>query len=437
MRNTARLLRLACTGVLLLAAATPALAQSYLVNPGFEDGPTGSGAQGWMSFGNVYTESAAPPQFVPYEGNQLVSMFGNWWGVFNVSGIYQRFPTSEGEEWRFSAKSRHNTGDPMVGSQAGGGNWVVQKIVFKDAGDNELPGASESIILDGTFAIDVWHDNAPVVGIAPAGAVAVEAYILYLQPLYDGGAAHIDAVKLIKPVYFDVRPASCPNPLNLGANGVLPAAVLGTEDFDVHDIDVSSLSLQGIAPQRSRFSDVAAPFSGEACGCTAEGPDGFTDLTLKFDAHAVAQTLAPGPNGEVRVLTLTGTMMDGTPFEAEDCVIIRGGPKDLIASFPDGSGGQDGEAPDPQVDGPGTVTLSVRADGSRQRIDYAIPKQADVTLAVYDVRGRLVERLVGWTEAAGTHTLEWNTSGHPNGIYFYRLEADGTTVTRKMAVIHR
>lgn len=238
-------------------------------------------------------------------------------------------------------------------------------------------------------------------------------------------------------VPFDVKPGSCPNPLNLGAKGVLPVAVLGTEDFDVHDIDASSLLLNGVAPLRTSFSDVATPFMGDTCGCTTDGPDGFTDLTIKFEALDVAQTLDPGPNGTTRVLTLTGNLQDGRPFVAEDCVVLRGGPKDIIASFPDDNNGQGTEDPDPQVDEPGTVTLSVRMDGSRQRIDYALPKPADVNLAVYDVSGRLVERLVGWTEAAGTHSLEWNTSGHPNGIYFYRLEADGVTITRKIAVIHR
>lgn len=72
-------------------------------------------------------------------------------------------------------------------------NWVVQKIAFFDVGNNEIAGV-ESVILDGTFATDVWHVNAPIIGYAPAGAVKVQALILYLQPLFDGGAAHIDDV---------------------------------------------------------------------------------------------------------------------------------------------------------------------------------------------------------------------------------------------------
>ena len=75
-------------------------------------------------------------------------------------------------------------------------NWVVQKIAWFDAGGAEIGGV-ESRILDGTFATDVWFDNAPIVGVAPPGAVKMQALVLYLQPLWDGGAAHIDNCELL------------------------------------------------------------------------------------------------------------------------------------------------------------------------------------------------------------------------------------------------
>jgi len=191
--------------VFLVATAVAAPAQNMLANPGFEDGTTGAGAQGWTTFGNVYTEATNAPQFVPYEGNQVVSMFGNFDAPYNVSGMFQEFPASEGTRWQLSAKSRHFSGDAMTGSQAADGNWVVQKIVFKDASDAELGGAVESTILDGTYATDTWHDNEPIVATAPAGTVQVEAFILYIQPASDGGAAHIDNVELIELGSVPVR----------------------------------------------------------------------------------------------------------------------------------------------------------------------------------------------------------------------------------------
>ncbi|HEX6792007.1 MAG TPA: hypothetical protein VF247_11910 [Candidatus Krumholzibacteria bacterium] len=171
-------------------AATGAFAQNVLVNPGFE-----SGLSGWTPFGNVYPEGPAWP-FIPNSGNGLVSMFGNWWGVFNVSGMFQEFPASPGDTWEMSSFASFCSCDPMVGVGAPNNNWVVQKIAWFDASNTEIGGV-ESTILDATFAADVWHGSGTISGVAPAGTVKLQALILYLQPLYDGGAAHIDDVSLV------------------------------------------------------------------------------------------------------------------------------------------------------------------------------------------------------------------------------------------------
>jgi hypothetical protein len=211
--------RAVCAGALslaLLLVAGSALAlTNELANPGFESGLTG-----WTAFGNAYAESSNPPQFVPYEGNGLVSMFGNFSGGFNVSGIFQEFPCSPGDRFQLKCQSRHWSGDAMTGQQGvGNSNWVVQKIAFFDAGSVEIGGA-ESTILDGTFATDVWHDNAAVTGLAPANSVKVQALILYLQPAFDGGAAHIDAVE-----FYDVtgEPLPAVTPWGLAAMSLLLA----------------------------------------------------------------------------------------------------------------------------------------------------------------------------------------------------------------------
>ena len=175
----------------LLAACGAAHGQNLLTNPGFE-----SGLDGWSTFGNVFAETANPPQFVPFEGDGLVSMFGNFSGGFNVSGLFQEFAATPGSQWTMDGYSRHFSGDPMIGVGAPDANWVVMKLAFKDAADLEI-GAVEATILDGTSPTDVWIDNDPIVGIAPAGTVQVEAFFLYLQPGFDGGAAHIDNAYLI------------------------------------------------------------------------------------------------------------------------------------------------------------------------------------------------------------------------------------------------
>lgn len=188
---TSNLLRRAATvGLFLLATASTASA-NVLTNPGFEAGMTG-----WFTFANVYHQTELPPQFVAHSGTGLVSMFGPFSGGFGVSGMFQEFPTAAGAHWQMSSHARHWSGDALFGPGAPGSNWVVQKIAFFDAGNNEI-GSAESTILDGTYATDTWFPAAPIIGIAPPGTVKVQALILFLQPAFDGGAAHIDDVSLL------------------------------------------------------------------------------------------------------------------------------------------------------------------------------------------------------------------------------------------------
>lgn len=69
------------------------------------------------------------------------------------------------------------------------------------------------------------------------------------------------------------------------------------------------------------------------------------------------------------------------------------------------------------------------------RIDYRLQRAGQVTLALYDVRGRLVARLPQGFQAAGEHAVNWTPDGLPEGTYFYALTAAGETVTRKLQVV--
>lgn len=128
-------------------------------------------------------------------------------------------------------------------------------------------------------------------------------------------------------VAVDIKPLSCPNPLNVKKKGVLPVAILGTDELDVTTIDPASVRLEGVAPLRWSIKDVATPFNGvsndDCLDCTKDGPDGWDDLTLKFDAQEVVTAL--GEVEDCLVLTLTGELKEeygGTFFVGEDVVAI-------------------------------------------------------------------------------------------------------------------
>ena len=68
-------------------------------------------------------------------------------------------------------------------------------------------------------------------------------------------------------------------------------------------------------------------------------------------------------------------------------------------------------------------------------IQYAVPAQSNVRLAVYDMLGREVAVLVNGTKAAGNYEFTFDASALSSGMYIYRLEAAGTVMTRKMTLI--
>ncbi|MEE9593535.1 MAG: hypothetical protein V3W28_08140 [Thermoplasmata archaeon] len=132
-------------------------------------------------------------------------------------------------------------------------------------------------------------------------------------------------------VPVDVKPGSCRNPLNGKSQGMLPVAILGTEDFDVSQIDLTTVELYTdlgyVVPLRWSLEDVATPFQPfvgkvDAFDCTTDGPDGFLDLTLKFSTQEIVDVLGEVSDGDVLVLALHGALLDGTTFEGEDVVVI-------------------------------------------------------------------------------------------------------------------
>jgi photosystem II stability/assembly factor-like uncharacterized protein len=68
-------------------------------------------------------------------------------------------------------------------------------------------------------------------------------------------------------------------------------------------------------------------------------------------------------------------------------------------------------------------------------IKYHIPNSEQVKLSIYNVLGQMVARLVNKKQSAGTYKVEWNASGFASGIYFYRIETEMYTNTRKMILL--
>ena len=236
---------------------------------------------------------------------------------------------------------------------------------------------------------------------------------------------------------LDIKPGACPNPFNKkvfdrhpGNNngsmrgGVLPVALLGAEDFDVTQVDMATVGLEGVAPLRHDFKDIAAPSPDkEMCACPIPGPDGHMDMEMKFKKADIAAAMGRVTHGDIVSLTLSGRLLDGTDFVASDCVRIVGktrGPR-LEASHVSNEVSLQPAVPNPF----NPVT----------RIGYYLPKEEFVNLSIFDVTGKLIQELVARKMPAGEHFVEWKAENMHSGIYFYRLKASNQTFTKKMVLL--
>ncbi len=66
------------------------------------------------------------------------------------------------------------------------------------------------------------------------------------------------------------------------------------------------------------------------------------------------------------------------------------------------------------------------------QIQYYVPEETTVRLAVYDVGGRLVATLVDEVVGPGDHFVDWDASTLPSGSYYYRLTVGDFSQSQKM-----
>ena len=68
-------------------------------------------------------------------------------------------------------------------------------------------------------------------------------------------------------------------------------------------------------------------------------------------------------------------------------------------------------------------------------IKFSLPKSGFVSLKIYDALGKEVETLVSENMMAGYQEITYNASKLNSGVYFYRINANGFTDTKKMMLV--
>jgi hypothetical protein len=128
----------------------------------------------------------------------------------------------------------------------------------------------------------------------------------------------------VQKIVFDVQPGSCENNFNTRSQGVTPMVIYGSSNLSVSDINLSTIRINGIAPLRTSFERVGAPYTKvNDCDCSATGSDNIMDLALKFDTQALVPSLAGVADNARTTLVITGKLNDGTDLEGRDCIRVK------------------------------------------------------------------------------------------------------------------
>jgi hypothetical protein len=68
------------------------------------------------------------------------------------------------------------------------------------------------------------------------------------------------------------------------------------------------------------------------------------------------------------------------------------------------------------------------------QIKFDLAKTGNVKLSIYNVSGQKIAELADGIRNAGFHTVEFDGSKFNSGIYYYNLEVDGKSITKKMVL---
>jgi len=66
---------------------------------------------------------------------------------------------------------------------------------------------------------------------------------------------------------------------------------------------------------------------------------------------------------------------------------------------------------------------------------YDISSDLDVSIAIYDIRGRMVAELVNGLHSQGQYKATWNADMNASGVYFVKMVAGSTVKTQKLMLV--
>ena len=164
-----------------------------------------------------------------------------------------------------------------------------------------------------------------------------------------------------------------------------------------------------------------------------------TDATADIDFEMRVEVGSPGNNNNSLTRHPDGDTVSVDPFSQH---IDVNGALFSPGTSTDGSlnllGLDDGSASLPKI-------FSLKQNypnpfNPETNIDFSIPVTSDIRLEIYNVLGHRVNTLFNKQASAGTYRVKWNGRDFNGravsaGVYFYKLEADRFTLTKKMIML--
>ena len=224
--------------------------------------------------------------------------------------------------------------------------------------------------------------------------------------------------------------AATASPAELGPpnHSLVPIEIVGVTDPDG---DPVTIVVTGVTQDE--------PLEGQGDGSTC--PDAVIE-----DGRASVRAERGGPDHDrVYVISFTATDDEGASCVGAVSVCVPHDP--VSAAVPGGAvrliecqdDGQTVNSLGPCAAPATDPVVSIRSVGltvqGRATLEFSLPEEAEVDLAVYDILGRRVATLENSHRTAGAHRVEWNTSGLPAGTYFYRLRASGVLLSKPVLIL--
>lgn len=212
--------------------------------------------------------------------------------AFDINGT---FPSFESSTWTFSQGGNSEVFETDLMSSKGATTVSIYASFF------DFAPQSNNVV-----AYTLFHLQT-----VDAHASDFSALIEALGP--ENSTPDVDAVGILSTFFdvaIDIKPGDDANSFNNDSQGVLPVAIFGSENFDVTEIDLSSVRLDSLAIKSAGKSNKLLAHLEDI------NEDSFSDYLIQIDDTDVVFDAGD------YVATLTGTLLNGQSFVGTDSIAV-------------------------------------------------------------------------------------------------------------------